>query len=142
MRATSIKISEDQIKRMETHVRACLPREACGVLAGEQGNVHWVEPIANVENSNSRFRMDPQAQLEVILRIEEQGLSLLGIYHSHPQGPDRPSETDFQEAAYPQAAHLIWSPLDEGWICKAYVLENDTAQEIPIHVHEEGTRIK
>ena len=124
---------------MEAHVRVSFPREACGVLAGEREHVHWVEPITNVENSRDRFRMDPQEQLDVMMRIEDEGLQLLGIYHSHPQGPEELSESDIQEAAYLEAAHLVWSPCGEQWSCRAFIVKPHSAREIPIHIIEKGT---
>ena len=124
---------------MEEHTRASLPREACGVLAGECGRVHWVEPITNIEDSHDRFRMDPQEQLDVMLRIEDEGLQLLGIYHSHPNGPDELSERDRIEAAYLDAAHLVWAPFKEQWFCRAFIIDLHTVREIPIHIADKGT---
>ena len=41
--------------------------------------------------------------------FEEAGLKLVGIYHSHPQGPETPSATDIERAFYPDAVYLICS---------------------------------
>jgi proteasome lid subunit RPN8/RPN11 len=124
---------------MEEHVRASTPREACGVLAGERSQVHWVEPITNVEESLDRFRMDPQEQVDVMMRIEDDGLQLIGIYHSHPEGPDQLSESDIREAAYLDAAHLVWTSCGGQWSCRAFIIEVETAREIPILISDEGT---
>ncbi len=134
MGLTLINMTYLQWQSMESHVRARFPREACGVLAGEHGRVHWVESVTNVEDSVNRFRMEPQEQLDAILRIENEGVSLLGIYHSHPHGPDNLSESDIQEAAYPESVYLVWSPSIEKWSCRAFVIEHDTVREIPIVV--------
>jgi proteasome lid subunit RPN8/RPN11 len=40
---------------------------------------------------------------------EDAGLELLAIYHSHPQGPEGPSETDIAMATYPEATYIIIS---------------------------------
>jgi proteasome lid subunit RPN8/RPN11 len=89
-------------------------------------------PITNVEDGQDRFLMDSQEQVDAILRIEDEGLQLLGIYHSHPKGPEEPSESDINEAAYPEAGYLIWSPGVEQWSCRAFIIEQDTVREIPI----------
>lgn len=39
------------------------------------------------------------------------GLELLGIYHSHPNGKNEPSPRDIELAYYPDAAYFIISPL-------------------------------
>jgi proteasome lid subunit RPN8/RPN11 len=36
-------------------------------------------------------------------------LELLGIYHSHPEGENKPSPTDIARAFYPDAAYFIIS---------------------------------
>ena len=133
-------MSHAQWESMQMHVQATFPREACGVLAGEQGCVRWVESITNVEDSPNRFRMDPQEQLNVMLRIEDEGLELIGIYHSHPKGPDELSESDIQEAAYHEAANLVWFPSGKKWSCKAFIIKHLEVREIPIHITGSGTQ--
>jgi len=140
MGPTKIFLTDLQWQSMESHVRARFPREACGVLAGECSRVHWVAPVTNVDESLNRFRMDPQEQLDVMLRIENEGVSLLGIYHSHPRGPDNLSESDIQEAAYLETAHLVWSPDVEKWSCRAFLIEYGTVREIPIHITGQETQ--
>ena len=134
MNFTSIKMTDSQWQIMESHVLASIPREACGVLAGEDGCVHWVKSVTNVEVSQNRFRMDPREQLDVMMRMEHERLQLIGIYHSHPQGPGNLSESDIQEAVYNEAAYLVWSPSIAKWSCRAFMIEHDTAREIPIIV--------
>jgi proteasome lid subunit RPN8/RPN11 len=105
---------------MHDHVLACLPEEACGLLGGGQGVVRMVIPVLNGLRSRTRFHMDPQGQLSAMQRIEEEGEEIVGIYHSHPGGPPAPSGTDLGEAAYPEAAYLIWAPTGGAWNCRAF----------------------
>ncbi len=42
------------------------------------------------------------------------GLDLLGIYHSHPNGKNEPSQRDIERAYYPDAAYFVVSPLAAG----------------------------
>lgn len=44
------------------------------------------------------YRADPLAVLRALKALEAQGLGLLAIYHSHPQGSAWPSGTDRKEA--------------------------------------------
>jgi proteasome lid subunit RPN8/RPN11 len=119
---------------MLEHVRACLPEEACGLLAGDGEQVLKVLPIRNIEQSPIRFRMDPQEQVDALFWIEEQGLSLMGIFHSHPSGPHQPSETDLLEAAYPEVAYLVWSRMRAEWNCRAFILGPGGSREIGIQL--------
>jgi proteasome lid subunit RPN8/RPN11 len=105
---------------MRDHVLACLPEEACGLLGGSQGVVRMVIPVLNSLHSRIRFHMDPQGQLSAMQRIEDEGEEIVGIYHSHPAGPRGPSESDLAEAAYPEAAYLIWAPALGAWHCRAF----------------------
>jgi proteasome lid subunit RPN8/RPN11 len=120
---------------MRLHVQACAPMEACGVLAGREGAVLKVIPVANQAQSTVRFRMDPTEQLQAFDWIDANGLELVGIFHSHPAGPDRPSATDVAEAAYP-VAHLIWSRSEADWSVRGYWIEGRRVTEIGLDIVE------
>jgi proteasome lid subunit RPN8/RPN11 len=119
---------------MLEHVLACTPEEACGLLGGLGDQVRLVLPISNQDRSPMRYRMDPQEQVGAMLHIEDLGYEILGIYHSHPLGPGEPSEADTKEVTYPEAAYLIWSPLEGVWRCRAFDLSSEPVREIPISV--------
>lgn len=124
--------------QMRHHVAGLAPEEACGLLGGHRaGGRHlrglYLFPIENVLHSPSRFRMDPHQQLKALLFLDEAGLDLLAIYHSHPAGPPHPSPLDVAEAAYPGVAHLIWSPTGPYWDCRAFAIEDDRAWSIPVY---------
>ena len=102
------------------HLRANLPEEACGLLGGRMlkdaeadtvvARTEIMLPIENALHSPVRFLMDPAAQLKSFYLLEERGLELVGIFHSHPTGPARPSPTDVAEFAYPGTLTLIYTP--------------------------------
>jgi proteasome lid subunit RPN8/RPN11 len=117
---------------MLDHIRGRSGEEVCGLLAGLGNEVEQVIPIENMLHSPYRFRMEPRAQVRAILDIEDSGLSLVGIYHSHPAGPSGMSDQDVREAAYPEAAYLVWSTEEVGWRCRAFRLEGEGATEISI----------
>jgi proteasome lid subunit RPN8/RPN11 len=78
--------------------------------------------------------MDPEDQLKAFYWLEEHGLDLLAIFHSHPSGPSHPSATDLAEFAYPGVLYLIWSPGIHGpdWQLHAFRLEGRTYTIIDI----------
>jgi proteasome lid subunit RPN8/RPN11 len=134
---------------MLADARACDPFEACGLIAGRasglpRGGSEAVQVISvtNVLHSRVRFRMDPVQQLKAFNQIEEQGLELLAIYHSHPDGPATPSATDVSEAAYPGVVHLIWSksgerltePVAEQWNCRGFLIAGGRVSEVAIRI--------
>ena len=117
---------------MRQHVAAEAPLEACGLIAGQGGMSAAVYPIPNALHSPTRYRMDPRAQVQTMFALEAAGLELLAIYHSHPQGPPLPSATDLHEATY-AVPYLIWSPIGETWLVRAFRLQNGI-QEVPLRL--------
>lgn len=88
--------------------------EICGVLAGTRGSdgdastvVRTYETENVAERPRIRYRLDPEEQLAVIETIEEDGLDVVGFYHSHPTGPTRPSETDVARATWHGYSYVI-----------------------------------
>ena len=92
------------------HARQEAPYEVCGWLAGRDGKVERLYPVANAAADRRReFVMEPEAQLRTMREIRGAGLELTGTYHSHPAMPPRPSARDRLLALYPESAHLIIS---------------------------------
>lgn len=112
MQVNSIKMKEAHRLEIVTHLQRAYPLEACGLLAGLSGEVSQVYVVENILQSATAFEMNPRQQLDAMLDCEARGLDLLGIYHSHPRGPQTPSETDVAQAYYPEAVQLIVSLQD------------------------------
>jgi proteasome lid subunit RPN8/RPN11 len=89
------------------------PNEACGLLAGKDGVATQIFKMTNAERSPVIYRMEPSEQLRVFNEMDEAGLDLVAIYHSHTRSPAYPSSTDVQLAYYPEAAYLIVSLRDQ-----------------------------
>ncbi len=132
-----LKIPSSIWDAMLEHVEACLPEEACGLLGGVGGQVRSIVKVTNAERSPVRYRMDPLEQVQAFLALDEEGLELVGIYHSHPLGPGGPSATDLAENAYPEAVYLIWSPGGRGWRCRAFDLSAGRPRAVTL-VRTEG----
>ena len=80
--------------------------------------------------------MDPVEQLRAFAWIEANSLDLLGIFHSHPSGPDTLSETDIAEAAY-EVVQIIWSPSslpEEAWQARAFWIENGRLYNVELEI--------
>jgi proteasome lid subunit RPN8/RPN11 len=90
-------------------IRLCregAPREVCGYVV-DQGGAWRLIPVTNVHKEPERFyTMDQHETLGV---WEEGSWEVVGEYHSHPQGPARPSTTDLRYAV-PGLRHWIVTP--------------------------------
>jgi [CysO sulfur-carrier protein]-S-L-cysteine hydrolase len=129
-----LMLSLKQWQQMLQHINTCLPEEACGLIGGKEEQAILVIPIENEFHSPVRFRMRPEEQLKAFLAFEQNGLDLIGIYHSHPTGPDFPSEIDCSEFAYPGTAYLIWSLRDVEWKVCGYQMDAEQIIKIPVIV--------
>jgi proteasome lid subunit RPN8/RPN11 len=97
--------------------RSHYPHEACGLLIGRvaQGNgeptrVEHAAPARNlaVDRLADRYLLDPDDFRAADEAARRDGLDVVGIWHSHPDRPARPSSTDLQ-AAWPGYSYLIVS---------------------------------
>lgn len=120
----SIKLTLNIWNQMLESVAKLDQIEACGLLFGSNHIVSLVIPVSNILNSPTRYKMDPQGQFHAFKIMEEKNLELIGIYHSHPDGPEYPSKTDIAEAFYPEAVYLIWFKQNHIWDCNAYCIKS------------------
>jgi len=130
-----LTISKKHWQEMLDHVAQQAPLEGCGLLAGKNDRVEKVILIPNQAQSPMRFVMDPYEQLHAFDWIESNDLDLLGIFHSHPAGPETASATDIAEAAY-DVVHLIWSRNQDHWRVRGFWFENGNAAEILLQIIE------
>ena len=91
------------------HARAGLPNEACGILAGLDGRAERFFPAMPDEPSPYYYRIESRDQIRIMNAIDEAGLDLIGIYHSHTSSPAFPSRTDAEQAFWPDAVYVIVS---------------------------------
>ena len=126
-------LSNQHWRAMLDHVDEQAPLEACGLLAGKNDRVEKVILVRNQAQSPARFVMDPYEQLRAFDWIESNGLDLLGIFHSHPAGPETASVTDIAEAAY-EVVHLIWSRRDGRWQAHGFWIEDGNATEVSLQI--------
>jgi desampylase len=93
--------------QLMTLCREGAPREICGYIVDCGDSVWALAPVPNVHRNPERFyTMDEEQALAV---WELGGCEVVGEYHSHPQGPARPSTTDLRYAV-PGLRHWIVTP--------------------------------
>src|SRR5436190_13630080 len=104
----------DQMHRDAFH---SFPDECCGFFFGNEiEDRRTVTDVLIVNNSKNgdkkrRFEIAPKDYLNAERFADENGLQLLGVYHSHPNHPAIPSEHD-RVAAQPFFSYVIISVRD------------------------------
>jgi len=98
-----IKIPASILREIYDHTEASYPNECCGLMIGttDQNKNHTVHTFRtcknlNKERSRDRYDMDPLDMLRAEREFENRPWDIIGIYHSHPDHPSRPSQTDFE----------------------------------------------
>ena len=97
------------IEQMNAHVEKAYPEEGAGFLIGEEGKVQEILALSNSREDGARynrFLFTPENYLQAELKAERLGLDLIGVFHSHPDCPNVPSEYD-REWAQPFFSYII-----------------------------------
>jgi proteasome lid subunit RPN8/RPN11 len=111
--------TESVLERIRQHGTEAYPEEGCGFLLGtvtDDGD-NRVVAIRRAENRQSdrrarRYQLTADDYRAADEAAQEQGLDVVGIYHSHPDHPAEPSETDLDEATFPGYTYVIVSVHD------------------------------
>ncbi len=96
----TVRLSRGIGERIGAAALSGYPHESCGLLIGRQSDtmveVLEVREAANVnqERPGDRYELDPRAMLTADRDARAQGLEVVGVWHSHPDHPAEPSETD------------------------------------------------
>ena len=97
------------LEQINAHVEKAYPEEGAGFLIGEAGEIKEVVTLANSREDgarHNRFLFTPEDYLQAELKADKLGLSLIGVFHSHPDSPNIPSEYD-REWAQPFFSYII-----------------------------------
>ncbi|MGE4357097.1 MAG: M67 family metallopeptidase [Candidatus Omnitrophota bacterium] len=122
-------LGEGVLEKIIEHCKKVFPLEACGVLSGKETRVEKVFPLTNIEKDAMKYFADSKEQLRTFKEIENLGMKLLGIYHSHPNGPAYPSDKDIELAFY-ETSYLIVSLREfNNPEIKAYKIEKGKVRE-------------
>lgn len=112
-----IYLGPDSKERMYKEAEATYPNECCGFMYGtedSEGNRTITDVLAVTNgkegDKRKRFEITPKDYLHAEQYAEQHELSLLGIFHSHPDHPPVPSEHD-RVAAQPYFSYVIISVL-------------------------------
>jgi proteasome lid subunit RPN8/RPN11 len=131
---TAITIAQSAVDSIVAHARRDAPNECCGLLIGRDRSVHEAVPARNMRATgwkhvlgralrvvgNRRrapgeieFLLDPRDHFAAMRQARAAGLSVVGVYHSHPASAPLPSQTDRLLATYTEYVYVIVSPGDD-----------------------------
>lgn len=116
---TTLWISGHLAEKIRGHGAETYPHECCGALlgcdselgsAGASREVLALFPLINRhgESPRNRFTLSAEDVLDADKSAQEQGLEVVGWYHSHPDHPARPSQYDLDHA-WPWYSYIIVS---------------------------------
>jgi proteasome lid subunit RPN8/RPN11 len=107
-----IEIPTEMMRQIAQHGETAYPEEAAGFLLGADGEPRRVETIFRLENAReedarrNRYLITPQDMLSAEREAVRLGKDVIGVFHSHPDHPDRPSSFDL-EWALPWFSYVI-----------------------------------
>ncbi|MEZ4960990.1 MAG: M67 family metallopeptidase [Saprospiraceae bacterium] len=116
MNTYKISIEEAPLNVIYRHGEKAFPYECCGFLYGDEQNgrrITLAVPVANSKEGDQRrrFEISPVEYMKAENYALENNLSLLGVYHSHPNHPAIASQHDLS-VAMPYFSYVIVSVMD------------------------------
>ncbi len=107
-----IRISRAALESIRLRAAEMYPEECCGVLVGRAVDGVAVTEAVHVVNTHAdnrarRYAIDARSLFSISRDAERRSLDVVGFYHSHPDHPARPSETDLREATFPHYVYMI-----------------------------------
>jgi proteasome lid subunit RPN8/RPN11 len=141
-----LRLPEALLNKIHEHGEKAYPDEGAGFMLGADGNERAVTDILPLTNARedlarrNRYLFTAEDYLKAELEAERLGLDLIGVFHSHPDHPNQPSEFD-REWAQPFFSYIITS-VREGKALESrswrLVEDRSEFQEEPIQIVTKG----
>ncbi|MEM3852613.1 MAG: M67 family metallopeptidase [Methanomassiliicoccales archaeon] len=104
-----LHIPRGVIDEIYSHAKRTYPEECCGFLLGFADTTTVIrsrDAINSAPSRLNRYSIDPRTIMLVENMAREEGITIIGYYHSHPDHPAVPSEFD-RAHAWPDISYLI-----------------------------------
>jgi [CysO sulfur-carrier protein]-S-L-cysteine hydrolase len=135
-RIAEMKIEAPLLQEIVRHAVDDAPNECCGVVAARAGDTPEAVAVYRATNTAAsplRFEIDAQEVLALIEEIDQRGLELGAIYHSHTRTAPYPSQTDINFAANWPGVEWIIVGLDGGEPeVRSYLIDGATVAEVTL----------
>jgi proteasome lid subunit RPN8/RPN11 len=119
---------------MVQHALQDAPDECCGMVATHDGAAVKLYRAENAAHSPLRYEIDGAEQYRIQMAIEDEGLDLGVIYHSHTRSAPYPSQTDINLAFYPDAMYVIVGVAGEQPEVRAFQIRDGRVTETELKV--------
>jgi [CysO sulfur-carrier protein]-S-L-cysteine hydrolase len=104
-----MRISRSLYDEMVAHALEDRPNECCGLVATGDGVAKQVYRVQNsYKYPSAGYEMKGEVLINTLDQIEDAGLSLGAMYHSHPRTAAKPSQTDINTAVPPKLGKPLW----------------------------------
>ena len=111
------------------------PHESCSLLLGNiidnEYRVKVVKRMENIAHSEIAFNIDPDELMKIYHWASDNGLNVIGIFHSHLAGTN-PSSTDLIFMKINPVIWLIYEVSTSTY--KAFLLLQDSLEEIKVKI--------
>lgn len=129
-----MRIARELVDEIVAHAREEAPNECCGMVAAENGRAVRVYRATNAAASPLRYEIEPHDQYRIEMAIEDAGMELGAIYHSHTRSDPYPSQTDVNLAFHPHALYLIVGLAEDEPELRAYRIVDGRVDEAALDV--------
>jgi proteasome lid subunit RPN8/RPN11 len=129
-----VRISRQLLDELIAHAQAEAPNECVGMIASRNGEAVAVHRATNAAASPLRYEIEGREQYRIQTAIEDAGLDLGAIYHSHTRSAPEPSQTDINLAFYPDALYLIVGLKGEAPDVRAWRIADGQVSEAQLEV--------
>ena len=119
---------------MIAHAYAGYPLEACGLLVGRGNRVHRFVPCTNEAESARIYTIPPKEMLRAERAAEDDGLQVIGVFHSHTHSEPYPSPTDVAQAPDPDWHYVIVSLKREAPEARSYRIAGEQISSLAIAI--------
>lgn len=134
----ALLITETQMDELARFTKEDFPHESCSLLLGNivdnKYHVKVLKRMENVEHSEISFNIDPDELIKVYQWASDNGLNVIGIFHSHLVGTN-PSSTDLTFMRINPVIWLIYEVSTSTY--KAFLLIQDSPQEIRVEISKD-----
>lgn len=105
-------IQQNEFQKLVDHAIAGYPHEVVGILAGNRATsaVARVQPLVNerADSPQNRYQVSGLALLQAESALGDEGMEVVGYFHSHPDHSSQYSTFD-RDHALPNMSYLIVS---------------------------------
>jgi [CysO sulfur-carrier protein]-S-L-cysteine hydrolase len=130
-----MRIAQSLLDEVIAHALEDAPNECCGMIAARDGEAVRVHRARNAAASPLRYEIDGKEQYAIQTAIEDAGLELGAIYHSHTRSAPYPSQTDINLAFYPESLYVIVGVKDpDAPEVRAFRIEDGQVSEAQLEV--------